>query len=126
MINSRNKGKRGELEVVSLLKTHGYSTARRTFGQARGGAECPDVECEEFGYWIEVKLGNLDPGKAHIQASADAAMHGDIRHPVVFSRRNGEDWLVTIDALEFLKLLGSHETLQSILRVRQGAGGETN
>lgn len=118
-MNSQRKGKTGELEVVNLLHDHGYHSARRTFGQARGGHECPDVECEEFPYWIEVKRGNLDPSKAHIEATEDAEQNGDIRVPVVFSRRNGEDWLVTIDADVFLKLVQEAQAFAVLLGARQ-------
>lgn len=114
MINSRSKGKRGELEVASLLRKHGYESAKRTFGQSRGGHECPDVECDELAYWIEVKRGNLNPAIAYERAEQDALKGGDVREPLVFSRRDNEAWLVTVDATTFLELLETATAMQRL------------
>ena len=59
-VNSRSKGKRGELEVVKLLRSSigngpDDSTIRRSFGQARDGYEQPDVIGCEKDYYVEVK-----------------------------------------------------------------------
>ena len=119
MINSRSKGKRGELEVASLLRKHGYESAKRTFGQSRGGHECPDVECDELAYWIEVKRGNLNPAIAYERAEQDALLGGDVREPLVFSRRDNEAWLVTVDATTFLELLQAADALQKLKAATQ-------
>lgn len=126
MINSRNKGKRGELEVAMLLRKHGYESAKRTFGQARGGHECPDVECEELAYWIEVKRGNLNPAIAYERAEQDALLGGDVREPLVFSRRDNEAWLITVDATTFLELLQAAEAFQKLKAAMQPSGAQAS
>jgi len=52
-INSRTKGKNGELEAVRLLRPF-FPNCKRSFGQARSGKECPDI-INTGQYWIEVK-----------------------------------------------------------------------
>lgn len=56
-VNSRAKGKRGELEAVKYLKSLGFADARRT--QQYNGLGRGDVECPESlpGVHFEVKFG---------------------------------------------------------------------
>lgn len=98
MINSRSKGKRGELEVRDLLRQHGFEAKRGQ--QHAGGGDSPDVMHNMTGIHIEVKLVNaLNLSKAMIQARRDAKP-GDT--PVVFHRRDREDWMVTMPASYWL------------------------
>jgi Holliday junction resolvase len=62
--NSRQKGKRGELEAAKYLRSLGFTSARRGV-QYSGGPDSPDVVCDELpGVHIEVKYGvkGLDLG----------------------------------------------------------------
>ena len=93
---SRNKGKRGESEVVHILRAI-WAEVRRGAAQARKGSDAADVECSP--YWIEVKLGKA-PG-IHA-AMAQAVESTDGRPPVVFTRRDGETWLVTMRAEDWV------------------------
>lgn len=102
-INSRNKGKVGELELVSFLKDHGYGEAFRG-QQFHGGADSPDVvvpglegvhfECKR------VEKGNLYDWLK--QAKRDSA-EGEI--PVVAHRKNREDWVAILPLEDLLSLL---------------------
>ncbi len=54
-INSRQKGKRVELDAVHLLHGFGFHDAART-AQVRGKDNgCADIECKSLGLHIEVK-----------------------------------------------------------------------
>lgn len=99
---SRNKGKRGEREVRDLFKEVGFDKARRG-QQFAGSPDSPDVIVPGLdGYHVEVKfVENLNLYKALEQAIAD----GDGKKPLLFHRKSHTDWLVTLDAKEFLKLL---------------------
>ena len=100
-MNSRNKGKRGELELARILREHGY-TARRG-QQYHGGADSPDV-IGLPGIHIEVKrVERLNLTEAYAQAFRDAA-DGEI--PAVFHKRNREPWMVTVKLEDFLELYG--------------------
>lgn len=58
MVNSKRKGKTGELEAVQFLKSLGFADARRT-QQYNGVAGDADVSCPDSlpGLHIEVKFG---------------------------------------------------------------------
>lgn len=89
-MNSRNKGKRGELEVAHLLQEHGYDARRgQQFSGANGDADVVGLP----GYHIEVKrVEKLNIDNAMKQSIRDAR-EGEI--PIVVHRKNGEPWKVT-------------------------------
>lgn len=97
-INSRAKGARGEREFANLLTYYGYPARRGQ--QFSGSKDSPDVVCDSLRrvHW-ECKLTQrLDLSGAMQQATRDA---GD-KMPLVASRRNGEDWLITMRVSDFL------------------------
>lgn len=99
-INSRLKGKKGELSVAKYLRDHGYKDARR--GQQFSGANGdPDVVGLP-GIHLEVKrVERLNIDNAMEQSQSDAR-DGEI--PVVVHRKNGKKWLVTVTLDDFMKL----------------------
>lgn len=98
-MNSRRKGKRGELELANELKKYGYEARR---GQQYSGANGdPDV-IGLPGIHIECKrVESLNIYKAYEQAVRDA---GDSLTPVVMHRKNNKPWLVTCNLEDFLLL----------------------
>ncbi len=99
-INSRNKGKVGELELVSYLKERGVTAERGQ--QFKGGAGSPDVVHDLPNVHIEckrVEQGNLYDWLE--QAKRDA---GD-KVPVVMHRRNRQDWVAILQLDRFLELI---------------------
>lgn len=104
-MNSRDKGKRGELELAAFLRDRGY-TARRG-QQFKGGAGSPDIICEELaGFHFEckrVEAGNLYHWLAQAIRDAGAGV------PVVAHRRNGEDWVAVLRLDDLLTLIRQTE-----------------
>lgn len=99
-IHSRNKGKRGELELARLLRERGY-TARRG-QQFKGTPDSPDIVGLD-GFHVEckrVEAGN--PYKWLEQAKADA---GEDQVPLVVHRKNNQDWITILTLDDFLNLL---------------------
>lgn len=98
MINSKRKGKVGELELVNILKDRGL-TARRT-QQYSGTDGTSDVICEELNdFHIEVKRDErLNVQKALTQAENDSIN----KVPIVVHRKNREKWKVTLYLDDFL------------------------
>ena len=91
-MNSRSKGKRGELEASKEWSKVMGGTARRG-QQFAGGRESPDVVSSHENLHLEVKrceAGN--PYRWMEQAVRDAG--GKV--PVVLHRRNGQDWLLIV------------------------------
>ena len=97
---SRDKGKRGELEVAALLRSFGHEARRGQ--QFAGGGDSPDVVHSMGGFHIEVKrVETFSLYPAMRQAEQERTL-GDV--PVVFHRRNGKPWVVVMYADDFLKM----------------------
>lgn len=100
-INSKTKGKTGELEVAALLRQHGFDARRGQ--QFSGGGESPDVVHSIPGVHVEVKrTERLQLYPAMAQAMKDAPADA---MPVVFHRANRKDWIVVMNAGDFLNLV---------------------
>ena len=99
-VNSRRKGKEGELELARILRTYGFNTRRGQ--QFKGGGDSPDVMGLP-GVHIECKrVQSLNIEKAMVQSRTDAEETDDV--PVVIHRRDREKWKVTMDLDEFMKM----------------------
>lgn len=90
-MNSRSKGKHGELELARVMRDYGYDCRRgQQYAGANGDADVVGLP----GIHIECKrVERLDLTGAVAQAKRDAR-HGEL--PAVFHRRNRESWLVTM------------------------------
>ena len=98
-MNSRSKGKRGELEWRDVIRSHGYEARRGQ--QFSGNPDSPDV-VTNLPYHFEVKrVERLNIENAMKQAKAEC---GD-KPPVVAHRKNGEPWMVTMLAPDFFNLI---------------------
>jgi Holliday junction resolvase len=94
-INSKNKGKRGELEWAKWLRDNGCPDARRG-QQYAGGSESPDVVGGIGGLHFEVKrTEQIRLVEAIEQAKNDA---GNSKVPVVVWRKNNYPWYLIIPA----------------------------
>ena len=100
-MNSCRKGKVGERQWRDQLIEHGY-TARRG-QQFSGSPDSPDVVCPDLpGLHFEVKaVEKLNLSAAMAQAVADAGK----KIPVVAHKRNRGQWMVTMQASDWFKLL---------------------
>tara|TARA_R110000822_G_scaffold12119_2_gene43855 strand:+ start:1020 stop:1364 length:345 start_codon:yes stop_codon:yes gene_type:complete len=103
-INSRSKGKRGELEWRDFLKVRGYEARRGQ--QFAGGGESPDVISNVEGVHWEVK--RVEAGNPYNwlrQASDDCATVDDRLIPIVAHKRNKQDWICVLRASDLVQLL---------------------
>ena len=103
-MNSRQKGKRGELELVHVLKAHDFDVRRgQQYSGANGDADIVGID----GLHIECKrVQTLNIEKALQQSENDSRME---EIPVVMHRKNGEEWKVTMRLTEFIKLWKEYE-----------------
>ena len=118
-INSRQKGKTGELELARKLKEYGYDEAKRSVqyngkdGQADViGLPHIHIECK--------RVEKLNLYDAMEQAKRDAK-NGD--KPTVFHRKNRCNWLVTMDLDDFMTLYKGYETAQRLRKYVEERGG---
>ena len=95
---SRDKGKRGEREVAAILKGYGYQARRGQ--QFRGTKDSPDVIHNMYGWYVESKMVQ----QLNLYAALDKADGEKMKteKSVVFHRKNGKRWLVTLDAHDFM------------------------
>lgn len=103
-MNSKQKGKRGELELARKLREYGYETRR---GQQYSGIEGEDVvglphihiECK--------RTERLNIYEAMKQAIKDAKLD---EKPAVFWRKNREGWLVIMRFDDWVELYREWES----------------
>ena len=98
-VNSRNKGKSGELELSRILREHGYDTRR---GQQYCGSN-GDADVVGLPYiHIECKrVEKLNLQKAMTQSIYDSREN---EFPCVMHRKNREDWKVTMLLDDWIEL----------------------
>lgn len=103
-INSKRKGKTGELELAHKLKEYGYDAKRSVQYNGKDGQAdvvgLPHIHCE-----IK-RVEKLNIYDAIAQAKRDAK--GDDK-PAVFHRKNRCNWLVTMELDEFMEIYKAYE-----------------
>lgn len=101
MTNSKQKGKRGELEAVRLLKDLGFDARRGQ--QFKGTPDSPDIIIEDLlQVHVEVKrTEQFSPEKSLAQSEEDA---GD-KWPVVLHRKNNKPWIAVVKPDLLFRLL---------------------
>ena len=98
-VNSRQKGKTGELELSHKLQEYGYETRRSVQYNGKDGQAdvvgLPNIhiECK--------RVEKLNLYDAMEQAKRDAK-GGNM--PAVFHRKNRHNWLVTMELDDFMKI----------------------
>ena len=110
MVNSRQKGARGEREIASILKARGYDAHRgQQYSGANGDADVEGVP----GFHIEVKrTENFRLWAALDQSRRDAR---EQERPVVIHSKNGTGWVVVQPLDDWLDLVeeARHERVVS-------------
>ena len=103
-MNSRSKGKGGELEAAHLLQSKGYDARRgQQFSGANGDADVVGLP----GIHIEVKrVEKLNIENAVEQSIRDAR---EDEKPIVLHRKNRRKWLVTMPFDEWIELYKAWE-----------------
>lgn len=102
-INSRSKGKRGELEWCQVCKEHGYDVHRSAqhCGNTGEAADCVGLP---YIHQEIKRVENLNIHKAIEQATRDSEAAGRCDVPIVAHRRNGTKWLVTMRAEDWFEM----------------------
>ena len=108
-INSKRKGKRGELAFVRKAGEYGYNLHRTAQFMGKTG-QAGDVEGLE-GIHIEVKfVEKLNIRDAMAQAVRDCNAENKGNIPIVAHKKNNCDWLVTMTVDGFFKMYSSYLT----------------
>lgn len=103
-MNSRDKGKRGELEAAHLLNKYGYDARRgQQFSGANGDADVVGLP----GIHLEVKrVERLNINDALDQSVRDAR---DGELPVVLHRMNRTEWKITMRFADWMEIYKAWE-----------------
>lgn len=103
-MNSRSKGKRGELEAAHLLRKYGYDARRgQQYAGINGDADVvglPSIHLEVK----RVEKLNIDDALA--QSIRDAK---DDEKPIVLHRRNRTEWKVTMQFTDWIEMYEAWE-----------------
>jgi len=105
-INSRSKGKRGELEIAALLRDHGIPARRGV--QHQGGPGSPDVKhALDAIVHFEVKMvSRLELEDWYDQASVDSVYRVPVVLHRVSTRKLSTPWRATLSAAHLAMLYG--------------------
>ena len=103
-MNSKAKGKRGELEAAHVLKKHGYDARRgQQFAGINGDADVVGLPYIH----LEIKrVEKLNIDDALQQSIRDAR---DTEVPVVMHRKNRTEWKVTMLFDDWIKMYKTWE-----------------
>ena len=106
-MNSRNKGKRGELEAAHLLKKYGYDARRgQQFCGANGDADVVGLPYIH----LEIKrVEKLNIDEALSQSIRDAK---DDEIPVVMHRKNRTEWKITMRLEDWIEMYKTWEKIR--------------
>lgn len=113
-MNSRNKGKTGELELAKLLRDHGFKSRRgQQYCGASGEADVTGLP----GLHIECKrVEKLNLEAAMEQAVRDARAG---EKPAVFHRKNRKPWLTTMLSEDFITIYEDHLAYRELVAGKQ-------
>lgn len=119
-INSKQKGKNGELELVHKLKEYGYD-CRRTNQFCGNTGEADDVLGLDY---IHIECKRVE--KLNIDTAIEQAVRDtkDNKFPTVFHRKNRKDWLVTMRLDDWIKLY--NEYFSSMKLIERSTENGTN
>ena len=98
-INSRDKGRRGEVELSSVLNEYGFDTERMS--QYCGKTGVPDVQGLPMIHIECKRVEKLNIDDAMEQSIRDAKAN---EIPVVMHRKNRKGWKVTMTLEAWMKL----------------------
>jgi len=120
-INSKQKGKKGELELVHKLKEYGYD-CRRTNQFCGNTGEADDILGLDY---IHIECKRVE--KLNIDTAIEQAVRDtkDNKFPTVFHRKNRKDWLVTMRLDEWIKMYNEYFSSMKLLE-REEKNNESN
>lgn len=108
-MNSKRKGKDGELELAQHLRNKGYIEARRSAQYCGKTGDAPDIVGVE-GLHIECKRVEAFSDETALRQAENDVRKGNL--PIVMYRRSREDWKVCIRLDMFLLIWDELTDLQ--------------
>lgn len=104
-INSKLKGKAGELEFCKIMREYGYDLKRSVQYNGKAEEGQPDVLGLDYIHPEVKRVEKLNVEKAVVQAIRDSDGKG---LPTVFHRKNRGRWLVTMPLDSWIELYNEY------------------
>jgi len=117
-VNSRSKGKRGELEAAGKFRDYGYDTHRTA--QHCGMTGVADIEGVPYIHLEVKRRENLNLYDAISQAVRD---HREGELPTVMWRKNDSEWLMVMRFDDWMKLYQAYEMSENETKEVREADG---
>lgn len=111
-MNSKRKGKAGELEWAKYCKEQGYN-CRRTQQFCGNSEESQDVIGLDYIHQEVKRVEKLNIYEAIDQAKNDSLKSKKI--PIVAHRKNRKEWLITMTADDWFKLYNEYYSSMKLL-----------
>ena len=126
-INSRNKGKRGELEWCKVVKSEGFEAfrgAQHAGKNLKTGVASPDVITPDLNIHYEVKRVerlNLDDALAQARRDANPGEIAAVSH-----RKNNGPWMVTMSSDDHFNLVRNSDYVKTETKTETKESKEIN
>lgn len=104
-INSKHKGKAGELEFCKIMREYGYDLKRSVQYNGKAEEGQPDVLGLDYIHCEIKRVEKLNVGGAVEQAIRDSK---NKELPTVFHRKNRGRWLVTMPLDSWIQLYNEY------------------
>jgi len=98
-MDSKQKGKRGELELAEYLRAQGFDQCRR--GRQFSGLGAPDVVGIDT---LHIECKRTETLRVH-EALAQAVRESNGSIPVVMHRRSRGEWIAVLRLADLLRIL---------------------
>lgn len=122
MLDSRDKGGRGEREVRDIIRKYGYEKVER-WAQRSGGRDVSDIKGYHPELHLEVKFRERAALSEWLQ---QAECEAEGAEPVVVYRRTREPWRAVVGFYFFLSLVENavkHGELADVIKDAKGKEG---
>ena len=113
MINSKSKGKRGELQWAKFCREQGYDNVRRTAQFCGKTGDASDCVGLPYIYQEVKNVEHLNIHNAVAQAVRDSTAENKGNIPIVAHKKNRTSWLVTLRAEDFFTIYREFECSKS-------------
>lgn len=119
-INSKAKGKNGELEICRKLREYGYDVRRSVQYNGKSDDGDPDIVGLEYIRCEIKRVEKLNIDNAIDQCIRDKITSNSDDLPAVFHRKNNRPWLVTMPLESWIQLYDSYYSDQKLKEIDDG------
>jgi Holliday junction resolvase len=102
-INSKQKGKKGELELSKYLTEKGFVSRRGC--QFKGGKDSPDIITSDFPIPVHIECKRTERFKLEDSLNQAIKDAGENKIPIVIHRKNRSEWVAVLKLDNLLDIM---------------------